>query len=313
MMKRFLALVIICICCGTAMAQVKNYTLKGYMGVQGGESFSYRLVFSDSAGNIKGYSLTYLSENKDIKAWITGRIDRKNKTLSFHETSIVYNNGFVSNAIICLVDAQLHYVPANKGNMLEGPLTSKNYSNAECARGSINFVNDDVLKELFSETAATTADTIIPVKKQEPAKVPEKKKPMMVVYDTARNNRSLYTPSAAEPDRITANVEKVYDWNSDTVVIDIWDGSNIDGDVVSVLYNGNTVLQHYSLKEKKKQLRIPLSSAGMDTITILAEEEGNEPPNTANLSLTDGSIQHQLIAYNNKGKKAEIKIRKKKK
>lgn len=304
-MFRLIALVFCCISCFAAAAQVKNYTLKGYMGVQGGESFSYKLVFSDSAGNIKGYSLTYLTETKDAKAWITGRIDRKNKTLSFRETSIVYNNGFESNAIMCLVDAQLSYVPSNKGYVLEGPLTSKDLSNADCSKGSINFVNDDVLKELFSATPAAEA---APVVKQPVAqKAPEKKRSVIIVYDTARRKPEVMAPV---PDKITSNVEKTYDWNTDTVVIDVWDGSNIDGDVISILYNNSRVLPYYRLKEEKKQLRIPLSGANPDVIIIIAEEEGNEPPNTANLLLTDGTRQYPVIAYNTRGKQSVIRIRK---
>lgn len=276
------------------------------MGVQGGESFSYKLVFSDSMGNIKGYSLTYLTESKDTKAWITGRIDRKNKTFSFRETSIVYNNGFESNAIMCLVDAQLQYVPSNKGYVLEGPLTSKDLANADCAHGSINFVNDDVLKELFSETPATTAAATPVAKPETPVQATPAKK-MIIVYDTARKQQQAVT--TPQPDKITANVEKIYDWSSDTVVIDVWDGGNIDGDVISIACNDNRVLSHYRLKEDRKQLRIPLGD-GTTVITVYAEEEGNEPPNTANLLLTDGSKQHPVIAYNTKGKQAVIRIRK---
>jgi hypothetical protein len=45
-------------------------------------------------------------------------------------------------------------------------------------------------------------------------------------------------------------------------------------------------------------------------ITIYAEEEGNEPPTTANMLLTDGSKQYPVIAYNNRGRQAVIRIRK---
>lgn len=305
MYRRFAALFFLLFCVLTTVAQVKNYTLKGYMGVQGGESFSYRLEISDSAGNIKGHSLTYLTEGKEVKAWITGTVDRKNKTLSFRETSIVHNNGFESSAILCLVDAFLKYVPASKGYVLEGPITSKDLSNADCSRGSINFVNDDVLKELFGNTTPVAA---APAKQPEVQKAPAKTTPMMVVYDTVRRNSSV--SSQRQPDRITANVEKVYEWNTDTVVIDVWDGSNIDGDVLSINYNDKNVLGHYRLKEEKMRLRIPLSGNGTDVITITAEEEGNEPPNTASLLLTDGNKSYPVIAYNDRGRQAVIRIRK---
>jgi hypothetical protein len=306
MIGRFFALLLFCGLCLAAGAQVKNYTLAGNMSVQGGETFSYKLVFSDSAGNIKGYSLTYQTSDKDTKAWITGRLDRTNKVLSFRETSIAYNNGFESNAIMCLVDAQLHYLPSGKTYVLKGQLTSKDFANADCAHGSINFTNDDVLKDLFSETQPAAGVQPPVAVKPEPPKAPEKRK-MMIVYDTARARPAAAAP---QPDKITMNVEKIYDWYSDTVVIDVWDGGTVDGDIISITYNDTHPLSHYRLNENKKQLRIPLSGAAVDVITIYAEEEGNEPPTTANMLLTDGSKQYPVIAYNNRGRQAVIRIRK---
>src|SRR5690606_14967940 len=74
-------------------------------------------------------------------------------TLSFKETHIVYNRGFYSQATLCLVDATLRYVPSNQGSVLEGAITSHDASNAYCGKGTITFVNDDVLKVLFGAEA----------------------------------------------------------------------------------------------------------------------------------------------------------------
>ena len=108
---------------------------------------------------------------------------------------------------------------------------------------------------------------------------------------------------------ITAGVQKQMDWHTDTCTMEIWDGGVIDGDVVSVLFNDQVVLSHYSLVKARKQLKLPLTSR-KNTIAIVAEEEGTNPPNTAQLSLWDGGLNYKITAYSSKGARAIIIIKK---
>jgi hypothetical protein len=290
----------------------KNYKLQGYLAVPGGESFNYRIAFTDSLGVIDGYSLTYKDiDTKETKAWIQGSIDRKNKTLTFKETGIAYNHGFETNVVICLVDAVLKYEAINKGHILTGPIVSKDAGNAYCGGGSITFVNDDELQRLFADDQEKK-DSVIAVK---PAPIAvaqpqQPRKPIKVVYDTIRRQAPVADPVPHE-DRITSGDVKVYEWESDTLVLDIWDGGHIDGDVVSVWFNGKAVLNNYTLTKDKKRLSIPLVPGIENILTIVAGNEGNEAPNTANLLLTDAAKNYPVIAYNEVGKKAIIRIKKK--
>jgi len=298
---------IFCILSFVAGAQIKNTTLKGYIAVEGGESFTYKIVFTDSSGIIKGYSLIYQDEKKDVKSIVGGNIDRNARTLSFKETSIVYNHGFESNAIMCLVDAKLKYARNNNSFVLSGPYTSADAGNAACGTGTISFITEDVLKELFSATPAT--DTPKPAKKAIAEKPVSNYRPSRAVVSENIDARHT-TEKVSTPDEITSGVDKIYEWRSDTVIAEVWDGGNIDGDIITVLYNNVTILNHYTLVKEKKQLHIPLSGKGIDILTIVANNEGSEPPNTANILLTDGDNQYNIIAYNSVGQQANIKIKK---
>jgi hypothetical protein len=90
----------------------------------------------------------------------------------------------------------------------------------------------------------------------------------------------------------------------------VWDGGVVDGDVITVLFNDKPVLTNYMLDKPHKQITLPITKR-MNKITIIAEDEGANPPNTANIGLIDGGKFYNLTAYNNKGKKAEIVIVKK--
>jgi len=131
------------LCCGFffATAQKSQYQLKGFIGIQGGESFTYKLELKDSVGDLlSGYAYTYLNEKNDVKAYVTAEVDRGRKTLRVREQTIIYNNYFQSNAIICLVDALLTFSAAE--HSLSGPLTTMTAGNgADCSKGSISFSN----------------------------------------------------------------------------------------------------------------------------------------------------------------------------
>src|ERR1043165_2360825 len=79
----FVSILFLSFCC---RAQLKPVTLKGILVAESGESFTYKLVFTDSAGQLEGYAYTCLQEEHDSKAAITGTIDRRKRTLSFRET-----------------------------------------------------------------------------------------------------------------------------------------------------------------------------------------------------------------------------------
>lgn len=265
--------------------------LNGYIAVNGGESFTYTLVFTDSANIINGYSVTTQNGGYEAKATITGRIYTGKHKLSFNETGIVYTHGTQTGGLTCLVGADLLYLMGPSGHILHGPFTGADLANAVCGTGTITFTNNEVLSSLFSGAAETT---------DEQTTTSSKKSGIIVTNDISESPNEVH--------KITAGVEKTYEWHNNTVIIDVWDGGNIDGDMITLLYNDSTILDHYKLTSFKKQLRMSLSKDKTDVLTIVAENEGSEPPNTANLTLTDGDTKYNILAYDKKGQQALIHI-----
>lgn len=285
-------------------AQQNEKILKGYLGVQGGESYTYKLIFTDSSGYLRGYSYTYLYENKEVKASISGFIDRENKTLSFKENNIIYNHGFESSTTICLINAVLKYQKTGEGKeQFSGAITSSDISNVYCGQGTVSFPYTEEIKQLTSLKVAEETPKPQLIKKPE--------KPLKVVYDTAAMSSSSKNISyfPAQPEQITSGTEKAIEWYSDSLVIQVWDGGKIDGDKLSITLNGAPLLNNYILAKEQKRIAIPLEN-GISELIFIANNEGNEPPMTANVWLVDGIRKHNLFIYNNIGKKARIKIKK---
>jgi len=279
------------------------------MGIQGGESFTYKLDLQDSVGDImSGYAYTYSNEKNDVKASVIANIDRNAKTISLREIHILYNNYFVSKATICLVEALLTYNVAEKS--LSGPLNTNTAGNgAACSRGSISFNNVSELDQIFSgrPLVANAIPEVIPVSIK-----PEVKKPAKVVYDTiAKAKPVVATQIISKVDNITEGKGKTYNWESNEIILEIWDGNNVDNDRVTIMMNGEVVLTNHVLTKERKRLTLPVGGNELNIISILANNEGSDPPNTANIQLTDGDKHYDIVAHNTIGKMALINIKRK--
>ena len=292
-MKSF-ALLLLLFWTGHIAAQTRQITLNGTIAVSTGEVFPYKVVLTEVDGKVKGYSFTYKEPN-ETKAVIKGTLDKHMRTLTFSETDIVYSHGYQTRAFMCLVDADLQSVSDRQGNRLTGSITSRETDKTSCTPGTLLFSNEDEIRNLFSYH--DNYDTVISMGKR-PKEVTKPAIPETIA------------PAALPPtEKVTAGIEKTYDWSSDSVIIDIWDGGNIDGDRISVAFNGKACLTNYFLVKEKKQLRLPLSPQTINTISIYADNEGSDPPNTASLLLTDCKKQYSVLAYKPKGQQAIIKIR----
>ncbi|MES2701211.1 MAG: hypothetical protein V4649_01145 [Bacteroidota bacterium] len=301
-------------------AQTKRVTLNGFIQVRKGLTIPYRLELTDSLGYISGNSVTY-KEPDEARAVISGMLDKKSKKLVFKETELLYSKGFHPEAFMCMVNARLQYTAGGRG--LNGPLTSAEADNTKCATGTIIFSNENELKILFAAVLPaidTAKATNAPPAEKEQEVPPTEERvneyDMVVTMkkkvkkDTAAVKKQA-EPAATAPavtDKITAGLGKTYEWTTDTVVIDVWDGGNIDGDRISLVLNGKPVLSNYYLIKERRQLRLPLA-AGMNTLTIQADNEGADAPNTASLLLTDGMKQYSILAYNPKGNSSVVTIK----
>lgn len=308
---QLLLALLICSTTTTSLAQEYPYKLKGFIGIQGGESFTYVLELKDSTENlVSGFAYTYLDEGKDVKAKITGKIDRNSKTLSFAETDIIYNRGFTSKAVICLLQSNLTYKEGN----LTGKIDTKTagIGSLPCSNGSVSFLNADEIRKLFNglpKAKEPQADSELQIATTPPPKAPPKY--TYVNLDSINNAR--YNQPKAEPkiSKITKGTDKTIQWKSDKIIMEVWDGTAEDGDRITIILNGKPVLDNYTLRSKKHKLVLDTGGNELNIINIIALNEGGDPPNTANITLYDGDISYDIIANNHTEQKAIIKIIKK--
>jgi hypothetical protein len=106
--------------------------------------------------------------------------------------------------------------------------------------------------------------------------------------------------SITKPKTITQrkNVEQSHlEVDVKTINLKLYDNAIMDGDTVSILYNGKMLLTHQLLSVKGIELNIDLDpNQTRHEITLFAENLGSIPPNTALVVITAGKKRYELFA-----------------
>lgn len=92
-----------------------------------------------------------------------------------------------------------------------------------------------------------------------------------------------------------SHIQKTIYVNSDFITLSIYDNGEIDGDSISVFFNGVQLLKNKMLTDKpiNIQLNIP-SNSGTNELVLYAENLGKFPPNTALMVVTDDKRRHEV-------------------
>lgn len=93
-----------------------------------------------------------------------------------------------------------------------------------------------------------------------------------------RNNTVLETVSVENP----------------VVKIELYDNGEVDGDSVSLFYNGKVLLAHKRLSEKAISLNITVDDDGVNELVMYADNLGSIPPNTALMIVRDGNKRYEV-------------------
>lgn len=274
-----------------AKAQVAPILLKGKLEMETGELFTYQLELTERNNVLSGYAYTF-DKPKDTKASIIGKIDKKRGVLTFQEQDIIYSNSTSTKAFMCVLKSTLE----RKGGVLIGKCTSSETDHTACTPGVITFTNTDAIQQLFD--ANDGFDMTV--------EMGNRKKP--VIAATAIDSSVRIKPISNVVEQLTTGIQKTYNWESDSVVLELWDGGYFDADAISITFDGKIVLPSYVLQAQHKRMVIPHIGPGKHTMNILAVNDGSDPPNTATCDLMDGAYTYHLLAYNKKGMSCTVSI-----
>lgn len=88
----------------------------------------------------------------------------------------------------------------------------------------------------------------------------------------------------------------------------VWDGDKVDGDIISLQYNGQWLLRKFPISKTKKALRIEIEPGKENQLVLYAENEGQFPPNTAAITFFDGKQERSLNLSSDKATCGALKF-----
>ena len=96
---------------------------------------------------------------------------------------------------------------------------------------------------------------------------------------------------------------------SESFKVDFYDDGIVDGDSISVFYNGRLLLSHQRLSEKPITLTIKADPGkAINELVMYAENLGEIPPNTALMIVHDGNTRYEVRLISDTEKNASIRF-----
>ena len=93
----------------------------------------------------------------------------------------------------------------------------------------------------------------------------------------------------------SSDILKTIEIEGNTFKVDLYDNGVVDGDSISVFYNGSLILSHKMLSEKPITLTLnAITEKNVNELIMYADNLGLYPPNTALMVVTDGDNRYEV-------------------
>ena len=88
---------------------------------------------------------------------------------------------------------------------------------------------------------------------------------------------------------------KTIEIDNASFTVDLYDNGEIDGDSISLFFNGRLLLSHKRLSDKAIRLKLDVdNSRDVNELIMYAENLGTIPPNTALMVVNDGDNRYEV-------------------
>jgi len=217
------------------------------------------------------------------------------------ESEILKTN-YKGTGSLCL----LKIVLLKNNNKLQGRFTSSNKNIKDCGSGS-------VFLELIKEKKNTPSNLKDSVKS--PIEEVYNRPQRMTLVKSEEPSRKVTT--IQQPKNIisqrkieTRNIEvlNTFRFNEDSVTIKIYDNGVIDGDVITLIINGNIVFDKIKLSSSPITYTLKATVASQFQIEFYADTLGDFPPNTGLITISSASKTSEALFLSDLKKTSAIKL-----
>ena len=277
---RFIVILFLLLFNNTGFSQ-NTFSYLGTLLLSNNTPISFSMELQEENGLVNGYSLTNINTPDETKSEISGLYFKKDKSFQLQETQILSTNSEAPLNTFCYINMNLSFTGKFGSRRLEGTFTGNFLDSSECAKGKIILMEKKKLEKKIAK-----------VKKKIEKKIEK---------GELDKTQVLQTQILKDGDDFTIN------WKSNKLKLFIWDANQEDGDKITLIINGDTLLNNFKTKNKRKKIKYKLKD-GENTIEIKATNLGTSPPNTSRIELVDNKTKYPVITQLKLGKSAIIEI-----
>lgn len=307
--------------------QENSFGLQGF----GANNIKYVLELTVDGSKVSGYSYTYFQEG--LKRYyticrLTGTFDNESKDLVVTEVERTKFNT-PPDFQNCFQTHRLHYeTDSDDMEILRGTWLPAPNQGQGCGTGttvlSRRIVNDlptgfmprekkTITKAPPKQEKVQKPSNQVLAKSTTPAQKAQAQKPKfeksktldspVPTPDNTITKSTINSPGTIDPsisvlkgfENRKKNVLKTIAISQPTFHLSFYDNGEIDGDSITVFYNGKVVLANKKLSDKPISLTLTLDkNVKENTITMYADNLGTIPPNTALMIVTDGAKRYEV-------------------
>ncbi len=298
-----------------------------YVGMDG-DKCEYVLELEVKGTSVSGSSYTYFTD--EGKRYYTickleGYVDKKRKYIEVKETERTKTNVPI-NIRNCFQVHKLTYFKQGNVETIEGKWEPAPNQTGDCGYGStvlsrrtlvtsypnFNSRNSKSMPDKKPANRGLTTKPLIPAKntpfvKKTPAPKPT---PSLTKKETIQKEipfkqeppelpktiiEKKNNPALAKLENRKNNVIRTIEVAHRTIKVDLYDNGEIDGDSVSLFYNGKLLLANKRLTDKALSINLTVDDdKAVNELVMYAENLGSIPPNTALMVVTDGPNRYEV-------------------
>ena len=297
-----------------------------------GNRTEYFLELEVNGTKVEGTSTTYfMIEGKRFYTIckVTGTLDPNSKTIVSKEVARIKANTpqwFKD----CFQEHILTYYKKGDTEELEGRWKGASAED-KCGTGTTVLSRKQLVKNMFTKTPAqnntvrmnpapnkpatqkpTTTTTQKPnsnnqnnstAKTQPKKEEPVKNQPTITKVENEKepDNKTEIKPTIPAPKlpgRLEKRESKVFETipiDEEEITVNLYDNAEIDGDIITVLFNGELVASQKTLSDKPITIKLKAIRGRDNTLTMYAENQGRVPPNTAIMRVQNGDQYYKVF------------------
>jgi len=296
----------------------------------GNDNIEYVLELDVQGSQVNGYSYSYFQNRAYyVICSLEGEYNKATKSITVTETARIKGATPPSPAWTdCLQTHILTYKKQGDTEMLTGSWKTAPGQVGDCGFGNTTLIRRTLQKDLASynksennnpfsapkhtiKTTPKLADnkkTKVPSIKRTPTMQPQVTEPQVAMEPKVEKNIPDNNPPQIQnnptPDPVSSNINfekrnnelmQTVEINHETFRVDLYDNGVIDGDSISLFYNGKLILAHQRLSDTAITLTLNVNTKlPLNELIMYADNLGTIPPNTALMVVTDGDNRYEV-------------------